>query len=132
MRKLIYSLGIIVVLSFSIAVFCFAYTPWVAPSVVDTLVNPLKGNETATAEGKKTYTAMCVMCHGEKGKGDGVAGLALTPRPANYTLPKVQAESDGSLFWKMTTGRAPMASYKALLTETQRWQLVNYLRTFKK
>ncbi len=106
--------------------------PWLAPPEADKLVNPLKGNPAATAEGKRTFNAMCAMCHGETGKGDGMAGLNLRPRPANYTLEKTQKQSDGVLFWKMTEGRPPMASYKTLLTGTQRWQLVNYLRTFKK
>ena len=106
-------------------------TPWKAPPTADKLVNPLKGNAKATEEGKKTYTQFCAMCHGDKGKGDGVAAIALNPKPANYTLPKTQLQSDGVLFWKMTEGRPHMASYKAPLTDTQRWQLVNYLRTFK-
>jgi len=28
---------------------------------------------------------MCTICHGDKGKGDGVAGAALNPRPGNFT-----------------------------------------------
>ena len=107
-------------------------TEWNAPPKADLLINPLKGNVAATEAGKKTFNQLCAMCHGEKGKGDGLAGLALKPRPANYTLAKTQQQSDGVLFWKMTEGRPPMASYKTILTETQRWQLVNYLRTFKK
>jgi mono/diheme cytochrome c family protein len=40
----------------------------------------------------------------------------------------MQKATDGELFWKMTTGRAPMPSWQDKLTETQRWELVNYLR----
>ena len=101
---------------------------WKAPPEADKLVNPLKGQAAATAEGKKTFVQLCSMCHGDKGKGDGVAGLALNPRPANYTLEKTQMQSDGVFFWKMSEGRPPMASYKTILSETQRWQLVNYIR----
>jgi mono/diheme cytochrome c family protein len=36
--------------------------------------------------------------------------------------------TDGELFWKITEGRPPMPSYEHQLSETQRWQLVNYLR----
>ena len=36
--------------------------------------------------------------------------------------------TDGELFWKITTGRAPMPSWEDKLSEVQRWQLVNYLR----
>ena len=75
---------------------------------------------------------MCAICHGNYGKGDGMAGSSLTPRPTNFTISKVQAQSDGALYWKLTEGRAPMASYKTILKKEQRWQLVNYIRTFKK
>lgn len=106
--------------------------PWKAPAAAKNLTNPLKNNSEATVEGKKLYTNMCVVCHGNKGKGDGIAGMTLKPRPSNFTQAIVQEQTDGEIFWKITEGRAPMASYKELLTEEQRWQLVNYLRTFKK
>jgi mono/diheme cytochrome c family protein len=132
MKIVFMTAAIVAAFGFSVLKNNFGNSVWIAPPEADKIVNPLKGNATATEEGKKTFTQFCAMCHGDKGKGDGVAGLALNPRPANYTLPKTQLQSDGVLFWKMTTGRPPMASYKDILTETQRWQLVNYLRTFKK
>jgi mono/diheme cytochrome c family protein len=101
---------------------------WKAPPEADKLSNPLKGNTAATASGKKLYTQFCVICHGEKGKGDGIAGISLNPRPANHSSQKVQSQTDGAIFWKITTGRPPMASYTKTLTEIQRWQLVNYIR----
>lgn len=105
---------------------------WKAPASADKLVNPVKGDAAASAEGKKIYTQMCAICHGKKGKGDGMAGMSLNPRPTNFTKESVQAQTDGAIFWKITEGRAPMASYKAALKTNQRWQLVNYIRTLKK
>lgn len=106
--------------------------PWLAPKDSDALKNPLKNNVTATAEGKKLYVKLCVVCHGDKGKGDGTASAAIIPKPANHASLKVQSQSDGALFWKITNGRPPMASYKATLKEDQRWQLVNYIRELGK
>ena len=37
-------------------------------------------------------------------------------------------QTDGNLFWKITNGKAPMASYEELLTDNQRWKVVNYIR----
>ncbi len=105
---------------------------WIAPAGADSYNNPYKGDEKATKAGKKLYTQMCVICHGNKGKGDGMAGMTLKPRPANFTKDDIQKQSDGALFWKITEGKAPMAAYKDVLSEEQRWQLVNYLRTFDK
>ena len=104
---------------------------WKAPKEADNLKNPLKGISSSISEGQKIYNNMCMICHGSKGKGDGVAGMGLNPRPTNLLNSAVQSQSDGAIFWKLTTGRAPMASYKDLLTEEQRWQLVNYIRTLK-
>ncbi len=103
---------------------------WYAPPVADKVLNPLLRNSISAAEGKKTYMQICVVCHGDKGKGDGIGGLALNPRPANFSSLKVQQQTDGAIYWKITEGRAPMASYKTILTEMQRWQLVNFIRTF--
>jgi mono/diheme cytochrome c family protein len=102
---------------------------WQAPATANATVNPLKGNAESIIAGKKVYVQLCVVCHGDKGKGDGIAGVNLTPRPADHSLPKFQRQSDGAIYWKISTGKAPMASYEKILTPTQRWQVINYLRT---
>ena len=105
---------------------------WVAPAAAKNYKNPFSGDAKATMAGKKLYKQYCVICHGARGKGDGVAGMTLQPRPSNFTKPEVQNQPDGAIYWKLTKGRSPMASYKTTLTKDQRWQLVNYIRTFKK
>lgn len=100
---------------------------WEAPKWADTLSNPLKNNLEATAAGKITYNKLCAICHGDKGKGDGVAGVSLNPRPADHTSAHVQSMSDGALYWMITNGKAPMPTYKAILKDHERWQLVNYI-----
>lgn len=105
---------------------------WKAPASADSNKNPYLGNEKATLGGKKVYAQFCAICHGKKGKGDGMAGMALKPRPADFTKDFIQEQSDGAIYWKLTEGKAPMAGYKDLLTEEQRWQLVNYIRSLKK
>jgi mono/diheme cytochrome c family protein len=37
------------------------------------------------AEGKTLYTTYCASCHGEQGKGDGVAARSLPVKPADHT-----------------------------------------------
>ena len=108
-----------------------AKAAWVAPASADTIKNPLKGKADAVTAGKKIYGTYCVVCHGDKGKGDGIAAAGLNPRPADHSAAKFQSQSDGAIYWKLTTGRAPMASYDKTLTVTQRWQVINYMRTLK-
>ena len=58
-----------------------------------------------------------MLCHGEKGMGDGPGAKTIKVKPANFTDAKMMgAETDGSLFWKMTNGRGPMPSWKDDLT----------------
>ena len=109
----------------------FAQTDWKAPASADKITNPLKGDVAATAAGKKIYKQMCAICHGAKGKGDGMAAMSLKPKPANFMNKDLQSQTDGAIYWKLTEGKAPMASYKATLKDEQRWQLVNYIRTLK-
>jgi cytochrome c553 len=105
---------------------------WTAPSEMDEVTNPFTNNPEATKKGKIIYNQLCAVCHGKKGKGDGMAGAGLNPRPSNLQLDLVQNQSDGALFWKITEGRSPMASYKQALNDSQRWQVVNYIRELRK
>ncbi|SNZ01362.1 c-type cytochrome [Flagellimonas pacifica] len=109
-----------------------AQEKWKAPASADKIMNPLKSDANAAAKGKRTYKMLCVICHGAKGKGDGMGGSGLTPKPTDLTNSDIQAQTDGALFWKLTEGRAPMASYKTALPENKRWELINYIRTLKK
>ena len=132
MKKVVIAVLVISTFCISISKAVSTDKEWIAPTTANAIVNPIKGNPTSTQEGKKLFTQMCVPCHGDKGKGDGIAGAALNPKPANYTLPKVQNQSDGALFWKITNGRGAMVSFKVALTDEQRWQLVNYIRVLGK
>ena len=54
--------------------------------------------------------------------------MALNPKPADWTSKKVQDESDGEIFWKITTGRGAMPAWWHL-PEGDRWALVRYIRS---
>lgn len=101
--------------------------PWVAPECANTIKNPVKGDESATTQGEKLFNQLCAICHGNKGKGDGMAGMSLNPRPSDLTSKNVQTQTDGAIYWKITEGRPPMASYKESLSNEKRnlgrWKL---------
>lgn len=105
---------------------------WIAPVWTDTLTNPIAGDAKMAKAGKNLFDTQCFVCHGPKGLGDGIAGAALNPKPANFTSKLVQQQTDGAIFWKMTTGNGLMASYKSTYTAKQRWELVDYLRELGK
>jgi len=105
-------------------------SPWVAPDDAKKVQNPVKSTPDSLAAAAQLYKLNCAGCHGPKGDGNGPAAEGLPRKPANFTDAKMMKETtDGELFWKMTNGRAPMPDWERL-SETQRWQLVNYVRTF--
>jgi len=108
----------------------WAQTPWAAPDAEKGKKNPVAAGKKAVEQGEKVAKVNCASCHGAKGKGDGAAAAALTPKPADWTAKKVQDETDGSLFWKISTGRGAMPPWKHL-PENDRWALVHYLRSLK-
>jgi len=105
---------------------------WTCPAAEKAKKNPQPKSDAVVAAGKKlTVDKACTACHGESGKGDGPGAAALNPKPADWTSPRVQQETDGCLFWKISTGRGAMPPWAAL-SETERWQLIHYIRTLKK
>jgi mono/diheme cytochrome c family protein len=102
---------------------------WKAPSFRARKKNPVPADIRSIAEGKKLYIQECLSCHGSSGRGDGQAAKDLDIPPGDLTSPGVAGQSDGALFWKISTGRSPMPTFEPLMTEQQRWQVVNYIRT---
>lgn len=102
---------------------------WVAPARAAKKKNPIEVNEASLVKGKAVYVKECASCHGDKGKGDGPAVKDLEKKPGDMTSTKTQEQSDGALFWKITEGNKPMASYDKTLSEEDRWHVINYLRT---
>ena len=107
-----------------------AQAPWAAPEADKAKKNPLPNDKKFVEQGAKLAQVNCASCHGAKGKGDGAAAVALNPKPADWTSKKVQDESDGELFWKISNGRGPMPPWKHL-TEQDRWALIRYIRSLK-
>ena len=107
---------------------------WPVPKAAADLKNPEPSTSTTLKSGKVLYQAYCAPCHGKNGKGDGPAAASLHPKPADHTSPSVQAESDGTLFYKISEGHTgtAMPPFKAVLHPDQRWALIDYIRTFDK
>ena len=105
---------------------------WLSPASSAAKKNPIAPTQDSIAAGQKIYSKTCMMCHGKSGDADGPAVIELNIHPAKLSDPQLATESDGSLFWKITTGKKPMPAYGKRLSETDRWNLVNYIRTLSK
>lgn len=81
-------------------------------------------------KGKQAYQAYCSRCHGEQAKGDGEDARKLTKPPTNLVdLAYISTKSSQDLYQSITTGKAPdMPSFGSLLSEEDRWAIIDYLR----
>src|SRR5579885_3054481 len=106
---------------------------WSAPPDKAGVQNPVAADASSLAAGGKVYKQECVSCHGAEGKGDGPKAQELEKPVADLNQKKIKAQSDGAFFWKISIGNKPMPSFKKLLSDEERWSVVNYLREiFKK
>ncbi len=105
---------------------------WLSPTASAAKKNPIAPTQDSIAAGQRIYSKTCMMYHGKSGDADGPAVIELNIHPARLSDPQLDTESDVALFWKITTGRKPMPAYGKRLSETDRWNLVNYIRTLPK
>ena len=89
--------------------------------------NPLAGNSQAIQEGRSQFRFNCSMCHGVEAQGTQKAPSLTTGRWAH-------GGSDGELFRTIQHGVAGtlMPAQESILTETETWQVISYLRSLQK
>jgi len=102
---------------------------WTAPAAEARKKSPVIPNESSLAAGQKIYLKRCVACHGKTGNGDGPDAADLGIHPAKLSDPVIRAETDGELLWKITVGKKPMPNYGTRLSPTDRWNVINYIRS---
>lgn len=105
------------------------YAAWQGRLSPRELVNPVPVNPATLAAGKAVYRGECQPCHGSTGLGNGPASIALLESVADLSASTMWAYSDGRLFDTITRGQNSMPAFRSLLTATQRWEVVNYIRT---
>ena len=103
------------------------------PAEAAAVKNPTAADDESISRGAAIFSQSCAVCHGDIGKGDGPGAAALSPKPADLHADHVQGNSDGTIFWIVSHGRegTVMPAWNTLLSEEQRWDVVNFLRTFR-
>lgn len=124
--------NLVIFLCFFSSSFLSQTTSWEVPDDAKKLKNPYAVDSNFIAKGAKLYAKNCVVCHGKKGLGDGFAATGLIPTPSNFTSDTYQKQAEGISFYKLSKGKGVMAAYENILTEEERWALVEYLKTLKK
>jgi copper transport protein len=101
-------------------------------SVTNSQANPVVPDARSIASGQALFSNYCAPCHGESGKGDGPLGLTLNPRPADLSYHAIPGiHTDAQLFEWIGNGfpGSRMPAFKNVLSDTDRWDLVNFIRT---
>lgn len=107
--------------------------PWPVPDAAKNKKNPVASNAESIATGKSLWSTHCKSCHGAKGLGDGSKAAQLKTEPGDFSTAGFMAQTDGSMFYKVSEGRDDMPSFKKKIPdEDDRWAVVNFMRTFKK
>ena len=117
---------------------CLSYTTkfqteqdsdWEVPEAYTTMKNPYANTIDTENVGRSLYLKNCKLCHGQYGKGDGAMAENLDREIADFTKSAIQAQTDGSLYYKFLFGRNEMPAFKVKIkNEEDRWLLINYLR----
>ncbi|RIK30504.1 MAG: hypothetical protein DCC56_09275 [Anaerolineae bacterium] len=96
--------------------------------------NPTVADADSLTRGAELYAINCQMCHGITGEGNGsVAPFLIQFKPANLTTEVTQSQSDGSIFLTISNGvDGRMPALNENLTVSERWDVVNFIRTLKK
>lgn len=97
--------------------------------------NPVPVTEESVAAGRATYVAQCAVCHGDRGDGHGKGVGDYGKPPADLTRASyTYGTADGDVFDVIQNGVQPrlaMPAWDGLMSATDIWNLVNYLRTLR-
>jgi copper transport protein len=100
------------------------------PASAARMANPQKATADSILRGHNLYLANCAACHGVNGDGDGPTAAGWLPplQPLGTVVPGL---TDGTIAYDIAVGRAGtrMPAFASTLSENDRWDLVNYLRT---
>jgi len=91
--------------------------------------NPVTATDESIERGKYFYEINCLVCHGVEGIGDGPVGEKFVEKaPVDLNDAYTQDQADGELFFTLTRGRVKMPFYRDALSESERWDVINYMR----
>jgi cytochrome c5 len=108
----------------------FAQSPvpvWVVPDEAKEKVCPFQFTPETVKNGENVFQKNCKSCHGDPGKQNWAK---IVPPPGDPASADFQKQTDGEMFFKVTSGKAPMPQFGSILSDEERWQVISYLRSF--
>ncbi|MFN8475831.1 MAG: c-type cytochrome [Anaerolineae bacterium] len=96
------------------------------------LKSPIPADSASIERGQQTYQENCLVCHGARGRGDGAAAITLNPRPADLRVHMAAGHPDSQIYDWVSNGvpGTGMPGWQDKLSSAQRWDVINYIKTF--
>jgi mono/diheme cytochrome c family protein len=94
--------------------------------------NPVPADEVSLQRGEILYQLHCAVCHGPTGLGDGPVvqfWRESARRPADLTEVRIAEYPGGTIYRIISQGIGGMPPLRENLTERQRWDVINYVRS---
>lgn len=93
--------------------------------------NPLPRTAEVLGRGQRVFMTTCVVCHGEKGDGQGYI-VPIFPQPPSLLSEKVRDWPDARIFHIITRGQNLMPSYASQILPEDRWAAIYYVRALER
>jgi mono/diheme cytochrome c family protein len=113
-------------------------TPVPAPATAPAPAPESPGAATATNAqagdpGTRVFLQRCVLCHGAEGRGDGIGGKALNPRPRNFhDRAYMSTRTDAQLSEVIHNGKGVMPKWGGVLTDDEIAAVLKHVRELGK
>ncbi len=115
---------------FTLACFSILLTAqekWEIPTEENDNLSIIMFDEELELEGQVIYESSCKSCHGNPDKGDF---SMMIPEPGDIASKSFQDQADGSLHYKIRSGRGAMPKFEDALDGEEIWNLVAFIRGF--
>ena len=100
---------------------------WVVPEEAKEKVCPFQFTPETVKSGENIFQKNCKSCHGDAGKQNWAK---IVPPPEDPASAGFQKQTDGEMFYRITTGKTPMPQFGNILSDEERWQVISYIRSF--
>ena len=104
-----------------------AVVDWVVPDEAKSKVCSFKFTPETVKSGENVFQRNCKSCHGDPGKQNWAK---IVPPPGDPASANFQKQTDGEMFFRITTGRMPMPQFGNILSEEERWLVISFIRSF--
>jgi mono/diheme cytochrome c family protein len=104
-------------------------TPQMSFDDATSLTNPAPPSGENLQRAVQLERVNCATCHATDGHGQGPVATYFSPvKPVDFASERVRNRTDGQLFWLVANGIGNMPAFRSLLSETDLWTVILFVR----